>query len=127
MKADSPRVLVVGQCDFDHENIGRVLRGEFGADVDRAATADEANKAVRSRRHDLVLVNRILDADGSSGLDLIGQLRSDEELRRTPVALVSNYAEAQEAAIALGAKRGFGKSDLASTATRAQLASLLGL
>ena len=126
MRANKPWVLDVGQCDFDHENIGRMLVEDFGADVKRAATTEEAFRAVRAGHYDLVLINRILDADGASGLDLIKRLQSHEETRITPVVLVSNYTEAQEAAVALGARRGFGKDTLTSTETRDVLTALLG-
>ncbi len=126
MNDNKPRVLDVGQCGFDHENIGRMLSEEFSADVEQAATSEEACQTVRAGQYDLVLVNRIFDADGTSGLNLIQRLQSDEETRNTPVVLVSNYTEAQDAAVALGAKRGFGKDTLTSTETRDVLASLLG-
>lgn len=126
MSANKPRVLDVGQCDFDHENISRMLSEEFGAHVEQAVTSEEAFRAARAGRYDLVLVNRILDADGASGLDLIQRLQSNEDTRATPKMLVSNYADAQDAAVALGAKRGFGKDTLTSKETRDVLAALLG-
>ncbi len=125
MIANEPGVLDVGQCDFDHDNISRMLSEEFGADVKRAVTSEEAFRAVRAGHFNLVLVNRVLDADGASGLDLIQRLLSNEDTRATPTMLVSNYADAQDAAVALGATRGFGKSTLTSRETRDQLASLL--
>ncbi len=126
MNANPSNVLIVGQCDFDHGNISRMLQEVFRATTSRAATAKETFKAVRADRFDLVLVNRILDADGTEGLDLIAKLKSDAETRSTPVALVSNYADAQDAAVAIGAERGFGKDALTSPATRDRLAALLG-
>ena len=120
-----PRVLDVGQCDFDHDNISRMLSEEFGADVKRASTGEDAFRALEAAHFDLVLVNRVLDADGASGLDLIQRLLSNEDTRTTSTMVVSNYAEAQDAAVALGATRGFGKNALTSSETRAQLASLL--
>ena len=126
MNRNKPRVLNVGHCDFDHGNIARVLAEEFDAGVERAATIEKAFEAVRAGQYDLVLVNRVLDADGSSGLDLIRRMQSHEETRGTPVALVSNYADAQDAAVALGAQRGFGKDALSKPETRDRLASLLG-
>lgn len=117
-------VLDVGQCDFDHGNISRMLTEEYDADVKRAATSEEACRAVQNENFDLVLVNRILDADGASGLDLIQRLLSKEAARATRVMLVSNYAEAQDSAVALGATRGFGKDALTNSQTRDLLTSL---
>ena len=123
MSTQEPRVLDVGQCDFDHDNISRMLSEEFGADVKRAATAEEAFRAVRAGHYDLVLVNRVLDADGASGLDLIQRLLSNEDTRTTPTLVVSNYAEAQDAAVALGATPCFGQNAPTRSATLAPLPS----
>jgi len=122
----NPKVLDVGQCDLDHGNIERMLSQNFGAEVERVATIEEAIRAVRAGHHDLVLVNRILDADATSGLELIRRLRSHKDTLATPVMLVSNHADAQDTAVALGATRGFGKAALTHAATRELLASLLG-
>ena len=125
MSTNEPRVLDVGQCDFDHDNICRMLSEEFGADVKRAVACEEAFRAIQGAHFDLVLVNRVLDADGASGLDLVQRLLSNEDTRATPTMLVSNYTDAQDAAVALGATRGFGKNALTSPETRDLLASLL--
>ena len=125
MSTNEPRVLDVGQCDFDHDNISRMLSEEFGVGAMRAATYEEAFRAVRAGHYDLVLVNRVLDADGASGLVVMQQLLSNEDTRATPTMLVSNYADAQDAAVALGATRGFGKNTLTSPETRDLLAPLL--
>lgn len=85
----------------------------------RVATAWE----LRQGAYDLVLVNRVLDEDSSSGLDLIRQLKADPALARIPVLLVSNYVDAQAQAVALGALRGFGKNDLGRPAARAAIAA----
>ena len=75
-----------------------------------------------------MLVNRVLDLDGSSGLELIQRLKEDpeESLKATPVMLVSDYPEAQQMAVELGAEPGFGKSELQSPATLDRLRALLG-
>ena len=46
--------------------------------------------SLRAGEFDLVLVNRVLDADGSSGLDLIRAIKADPDLANVPVMLVSN-------------------------------------
>ncbi len=125
MKVSGSVVLSVGNCAFDHGNISRVLLEQFGADVQAAATSDEALRAVRDGRFDLVLINRVFDANGESGLELIKRLKAHEETKDTPVMLISNYPEAQEAAVALGARPGFGKNSLTRPETREALASVL--
>lgn len=120
-----PRVLDVGQCNMDHGHIDRLLAEKFGAQVDRSDTIAEAVKAVLANRYDLVLVNRILDTNGDEGIDLIRQLKAEESTRDTNAMLVSNYADAQEAAVAAGAKPGFGKASLNDDATLQALAQYL--
>jgi len=102
------RVLSVGQCGFDHRSISGYLADRFGAEVERADSLDDTRDAMRSARYDLVLVNRVLDEDGSSGLELIRALKHDPALADVPVMLVSNHADAQKAALDLGASPGFG-------------------
>src|SRR5947209_3614590 len=97
----APRVLSVGQCGFDHGRLSRYLRDAFAAQVDAADTADEALDALRSGAYGLVLVNRMLDLDGSDGLDLVRAIKADTALADVAVLLVSNYPEAQARAISL--------------------------
>jgi CheY-like chemotaxis protein len=124
----TPRVLSVGQCGFDHRSIAGCLADRFGAEVEHSDSLDETRDAMRSARYDLVLVNRVLDDDGTSGLELIQALKDDPDpaLADVPVMLVSNHADAQQAALDLGALPGFGKADLHSDATLERINALLG-
>ncbi len=106
------RVLNVGQCFADQGSIARTLRKAFDVEVVAADTIAEALRRLRQERFALVLVNRVLDADGSAGLELIRQVRADEALQDMPVMLVSNYDDAQQEAVAAGAAPGFGKAAL---------------
>jgi DNA-binding response OmpR family regulator len=106
------RVLSVGQCSADHGGISRTLRQAFGADVVSADHVEEALAALRVERFALVLVNRVFDADGGSGLDLIRTIRADAALKTVPLMLVSNHDDAQAEAVAAGAAPGFGKAAL---------------
>src|SRR5437879_6480114 len=96
------RVLSVGQCFADHGGITRTLTRHFTAEVVPAATVEEVKDQLRQGTFDLILVNRIFDADGSSGLDMIDQLKKDNVSRAIPVMLVSNYEDAQQQAVAKG-------------------------
>jgi CheY-like chemotaxis protein len=120
------RVLSVGQCLADHTAISWTVRQHFDAEVVPADTAAEALDRGRRETFALVLVNRILDADGSSGLDVIEQLKADEALRPIPVMLVSNYPEPQREAVERGAVPGFGKGALDQPQTIARLKAFLG-
>jgi two-component system, chemotaxis family, chemotaxis protein CheY len=116
------RVLSVGQCGYDDAQIGALLR-EFGAFLDRAGEGDEARRKLAATAYALVLVNRILDATGDSGVALIGVLKKAGTA--VPLMLVSDHADAQAAAVAEGAAPGFGKSALSSAATRQRLQAVL--
>ena len=119
------RVLNVGQCGADHPAITRMIRARFDADVVPADSAEEAVTELRKGKYDLVLANRVFDL-GGSGLEFIKQLKADDRLKAVPVMLVSNYADAQQEATALGALPGFGKSGLDDPAAHDRLAKVLG-
>lgn len=114
------RVLSVGQCG---RSISRVVEDQFDAVVVPASSRDEAVTAIEGGDVDLVLVNRILDADGTSGMDVVRDIRGIN--KHVPMMLVSNYQDAQDSAVALGANRGFGKSSLHASATIESLAEFL--
>jgi DNA-binding NtrC family response regulator len=106
--------LSIGQCAADHAAISRVLADQFHTAV--IPVDDEEQAAVELRRSpvSLVLVNRIFDADGRSGLDFIRRWKEREP--HVPIMLVSNYEDAQEDARQMGAVRGFGKAALGQPA-----------
>jgi two-component system chemotaxis response regulator CheY len=120
------RVLSVGQCGFDHGSLHYLFRSLFGTEPLAADSATSALEAIRGERFDLVLVNRIFDADGDSGLEFVRALKSDPGLASTPVMLVSDLKEAQESAVALGAEPGFGKRELTGRKARERLEAVLG-
>ncbi|HQU41373.1 MAG: response regulator [Planctomycetia bacterium 21-64-5] len=115
------RVLDVGQCSVDHAAIRRLIEGQFGAQMVQSQGIDDTLKRLADERFDLVLVNRKLDADYSDGLNVIRAIKAEASLSCTPVMLVSNYPDAQEAAVAAGAVPGFGKAELDQPATREKL------
>ena len=109
------KILDVGQCGFDGPRMAKLWRDQLDATVDSAASGKQAAELLKHGGYSIVLVNRLLAADGSSGLDVI------ENLLRTnpsiPIMLVSDLPDAQDAAVALGAVRGFGKAELGKPAT----------
>lgn len=121
-----PRILSVGQCNYDHGSVVRQLQKGFAADVVGASSFSEALDVLRGDRFDLILVNRVTDRDGSMGVDLIRTLKADPELSKIPVMLVSNYPDAQQKAEALGALPGFGKAEIATTTAQERLKAALG-
>ena len=116
------RVLSVGQCGFDHGNLSQSLRQLFDAEVVAARNEDDALLRLKSSTFDLVLVNRVFDADGASGLDFIRKVKQQASV---PLMLVSNYEDAQREAVAAGALPGFGKSMLGRPELRSCLAVVL--
>lgn len=119
------QVLDVGQCTPDHLAISRLIEDRFDARVSSADTQRQALELAVQTHFDLILVNRILDSDGSEGLAVIRELKSDPRTQSFPVMLVSNYQDAQMKAIEEGAMPGFGKANLNTQATLSQLEQLL--
>ena len=120
------RVLSAGQCAADNWSISRFIRKHFDAEVLTTDSASEALDQLRAGRFDLVLVNRVFDADGSSGMEVIKEMHADPELQIIPVMLVSNYEDSQREAVELGAVPGFGKAALGQPQTVARLKAFLG-
>jgi len=118
-----PTVLSVGQCGFDGPRIERWLRREVGVEVDSADTAAEARELVARRTYDVVLVNRELARDGSSGIALVGEM---VRCGCPSVLLVSDRPEAQAQAREAGAKPGFGKASLNHGSTANLVRKLCG-
>jgi CheY-like chemotaxis protein len=119
------RVLEIGNCNLDHTLLSVLLNRNFQAAVIRAHDAAEALAALRSGPFDLVLVNRLLDRDGSEGLGLIRTIKASPEFAATPVMMITNYPEHQERAVAAGAELGFGKAELQAAETHEKLARFL--
>jgi two-component system, chemotaxis family, chemotaxis protein CheY len=70
----------------------------------------------------LLLINRVLDGafDHGQGVELVKKLKESHPGVRT--MLVSNFADAQAAAVAAGALEGFGKSEIGSAKMKQRLA-----
>jgi two-component system chemotaxis response regulator CheY len=120
------KVLSLGQCAADQWQIARLLTEKFDVEVIAADRFAEAEARLREGGIDLLLVNRVLDRDGSSGLDFIRRVQGDDALRQVPVMLVSNFADAQKQAISLAALPGFGKAALDEAETLTRLEGVLG-
>jgi len=119
------RVLSLGQCAADQWSMSRVLQTSFDVEVIAADRFADAEEQLRQGGIDLMLVNRVLDRDWCSRLDFTRQMKADDVLRQVLVMLVSNYADAQRQAVALGALPGFGKAVLEDAATLARLRGFL--
>jgi CheY-like chemotaxis protein len=118
-------VLDVGNCQPDHASIRRLVEGGFGATVVQTHGLDDTLAELRGGKFDLVFVNRKLDRDYSDGIEIIKAIKSDAAIAATPTMLITNYAEHQDAAEAIGAERGFGKLEFDKPETRERLAKFL--
>lgn len=119
-------VLDVGNCDPDHGTISRMLHERFDVAIDRVMFVTEALEKLNERGdYDLVLVNRLIFADGSPGIDLVHQMQRDEQLKNIPIMLISNFEEAQDQATEAGAERGFGKNSVFEETTTQMLSKFL--
>lgn len=119
------RVLDVGNCMADHGSISRLLESTFQAEVVQAHDWSDASRQLQQEKFDLVLVNRILDNDGSQGLEIIRRIKGDEQLRSTPVMMITNFEDHQQQAILAGAEPGFGKQQLHAPETATRLGRFL--
>ena len=108
------KVALVGHCGPDSSFL-RITVSRAGRDVQVLAVDDDSGlKRVLDDGVDLLLLNRQLDYgfDEDDGVALIRRIRAAYPQAKT--MLVSNYPEAQAAAVAEGALPGFGKRDLGS-------------
>ena len=119
------RVLDVGNCVPDHAAIRSLLERTFKAEVMQTHGPEDTLAALKEQTFDLVLVNRKLDQDYSDGMDIVKSIKSDAALAKTPVMLITNYADHQAAAIAAGAEQGFGKLSLNQPETIERLGRFL--
>lgn len=119
------KLLDVGQCDADHFRISSTLGKNFDVEIQRAHSHDEALKLATDTPFDLVLINRLLDADGSPAMDVLNELKATPATAEIPVMVVSNFEDAQKTAVQAGAVQGFGKAALDSNETKELLAQYL--
>jgi response regulator RpfG family c-di-GMP phosphodiesterase len=121
-------VISVGQCGYDNSRIRSLIRSiDSTVEIKETDSHQETMEVLASLGEAaLVLVNRVFDMDGASGMEFISQLKSKEsQFAGIPVMLVSNYEKSQAEAIANGAISGFGKSELQSVETRRKIESVL--
>ncbi|WP_425395997.1 response regulator [Aeoliella sp.] len=119
------RILDIGNCGPDHAGIARFFKQHFDCEVAQADRAADALEQLKAQPFDLVVVNRKLDIDYSDGLEVIREIKSTPDLAEVPVMMITNYAEHQDAAVAAGAVRGFGKLEYHKPETLQRVQSVL--
>ena len=121
------RILDVGQCQPDHATIRAYFSKHFDCEIVQTHGPEDTLAALQTGDFDLVLINRKLDRDYSDGIEIIRQMKADPTVAQVPVMLITNYAEHQEAAVAAGALRGFGKLEYDQPETLAKLQAVLNV
>ena len=119
------QLLDVGNCDPDHSSIRQMLESHFDVQVTRAYGLPDALRSMRSQSYDLVTVNRLMDHDGSEGLEIIKRIKSDPALAAVPVMMITNFDDHQALAVDAGAAPGFGKAHINAPETIERLQPFL--
>ncbi|MDG1510146.1 MAG: hypothetical protein P8R31_00515 [Mariniblastus sp.] len=119
------KLLIVGQCDFDFQRISFVLSKIYNIEIHRADLFDDAIQSALDQPYDLILINRLMDLDRSEGMAILHELKSNPQTESTPAMIISDYQEAQDAAVAAGANPGFGKATLDTPKTYELLSNFL--
>jgi ActR/RegA family two-component response regulator len=113
------RIVLVGHCGADTSTLYRIV-GEVAPKIPVTASHDIGSLA-NAGPDSLLLINRMLEGAFAedTGVELIKTLAS----RAAPpkLMLVSNYADAQAAAVKNGAMPGFGKNAMYDASTKAMI------
>ncbi len=114
------QIVLVGHCYADIHLLKSAVRTLLGEVPVVTAADTEALKEVATPQS-LLLVNRVLEMgyDTDSGIELIRSLAGQPHAPR--MMLISNYEDAQAAAIEAGAFPGFGKGQIGKPQTRERL------
>lgn len=121
------QIVLVGHCGADSWMLERVAKdaaasGGLDAEVIRVNHQDQLD-ALSAQC--LLLVNRVLDGSftAGTGMDLIAEVAGRDDPPK--MMLISNYEDAQAAAVEAGAAPGFGKSDIGSDDVREKIVALV--
>src|SRR5258706_6321147 len=119
------KVVLVGHCGADSSYL-RIAVASAGTAVSAVCIEDDEQLTVAMENGaELVLINRIIDwgFEEQEGVALISRLRRTHPNLKT--MLVSNYADAQQAAVAAGALPGFGKREIGTPKVKEVLRNAL--
>lgn len=123
----SKKVVLVGHCGPDSSYLRMAVnRADREIAVLAADDQDELD-AVLAKGADLLLLNRELPYgfDETMGVEVIRRLRGQHP--NIQMMLVSNYPDAQAAAVRAGAVPGFGKREIGSAKVGQVIRQALGL
>ena len=122
----SKKVALVGHCGPDSSFLRIAVSRAAGQAKVLSADDSQSLKRVLDDGVDLLLLNRQLDFgfDEDEGVEVIRKLRA--VYPNVKMMLVSNYPDAQAAAVAEGALPGFGKRELNSPKVAEMIRAALG-
>ncbi|MEQ8836881.1 MAG: response regulator, partial [Lacipirellulaceae bacterium] len=103
----SKQVLDVGNCVPDHTAIKHFFTSNFDCEVSQTHGPEDTVALLKKQPFDLVVINRKLDHDYTDGTDTLKAIKADPAIANVPVMIITNYEEHQDAAVKLGAERGF--------------------
>jgi DNA-binding NarL/FixJ family response regulator len=123
----SKKVALVGHCGPDSSYLRMAVSKALRDAKVVAADDDSELKQLLTDGVDLLLFNRILDYGFKSdeGVEVIRQLRAQHP--NVKMMLVSNYEDAQDAAVQAGALPGFGKREIGTPRVTQVLREALGI
>lgn len=96
----APKVLIAEDND-DIRIMMKMLLGMRGYDVVEARDGQETLEVAREQRPDIILMD--LQLPRLNGFDVTRFLRQDEQLRNTPIVLVTGHDPAKHRSLALAA------------------------
>ena len=120
------KIALVGHCGPDSSYL-RIAVSKAERDVQVLSVDDDSDlKRALDEGVDLLLLNRQLDYgfETDEGVELIKRLRAKAPSLKA--MLVSNYPDAQQAALQAGAVEGFGKREIGSPKVSELIRSALG-
>lgn len=115
------RIALVGHCGPDTSYLMLLAKSAApGATIERINTESSLQSFIKLGG--LLLVNRVLDGDFTDD-DGIGLIERTVAAGGVRAMLISNYEDAQAAAVRAGAIPGFGKRDIGSAKAKQALAA----
>lgn len=113
------KVMIAGHCSYDTTNLSNLLSQIAEVETVVTRTPQETLAELARTPFRLVLLNRVFEEGRENGLEMIPQFKKISPA--TNIMLISNFQDAQTAAVEAGAIPGFGKRALAAAETREML------
>lgn len=120
-------VALVGHCGPDSSFLRMAVSGSApGTRVVMLDSDEELEAALGAGEIDLLMLNRRLGFgfEVEDGIELLRRIKQARPQQK--VMIISNYAEAQQAAESAGALPGFGKREIGSTKARERITAAVG-